>query len=125
MTYIARGKIVPFIEAAQAEPTRVWTCAEAARLIGLKSNKLGGSLIYAIRGGIIHRGKRGGQIVYSATPLPDIALPPPKVQTYRDRHPERFVPGKAWATDTDDVRVPKVVPGWKPPQMVCVRDVGP
>lgn len=114
--YIPRGKIVPFIEAVKANPERVWTISQIADVMGLHSRKVGGSLVYAERNGVVFRAKREGRLVYSGRPLPD-GEPPPVPKKKLARRPGC----DAWLTTPEDIRVPKVVPGWTPPVMVAPR----
>jgi hypothetical protein len=116
--YCPRGAIVPLIEAVRAQPDRVLSVAEASSIVGLRSNKLGGSLTYALRACVIYRGKVNGQTFYKGTPFPQgQQMDPPAVQkkTVKER--------AGWRTSADDPRIPHVVDGWKPPSMVCVRGV--
>lgn len=114
--YTPRGKIVPFIEAVKADPDRVWTIADIAKVMELHSRKVGGSLVYAERNGVVFRAKRDGRLVYSGKPFPDGEAPPePKKKLARRKEDE------GWATQPDDMRIPRVVPGWVPPQMVAPR----
>jgi len=117
--YEPRGVIVPFIKAVHADPERMWTVAEACRVMGVKSNKVGGSLTYALRNQILYRQKRDGQTVYRGCPFPEGNLDPPAVKTTVVRR-IKTTDGE-WLTTGDDPRVPKVIPGWKPPQMVASR----
>lgn len=115
--YTPRGYIVPLIQAAKADPQRIFTVSEAVKLMGVKSRKVGGSLTYALRAGMIFRGKVNGLTAYKGSPFADGGMPPPPVP----QKIARIKPASGWETDPDDPRVPKVVPGWTPPKMVCVR----
>jgi hypothetical protein len=120
--YVPRGLIVPFIEAVKKDPDRSFTVSETLRLVGVKSNKLGGSLTYALRNGVVFRAKIDGKVVYRGKPF-DAAVamnPPPKPPTTIARR-LRGKTQDAWTPDLDDIRIPKVVPGWVPPKMVCPR----
>jgi len=118
--YEPRGLIVPFIKAVKAEPERVWTVADAIRITGQRSNKLGGSLTYALRHRIIYRGKRDGLTVYLGVPFPEGNVDPPPLKERYERRIRKSA-GNGWITTEDDIRVPKVVQGWTPPQMVAPR----
>jgi hypothetical protein len=116
--YCPRGAIVPLIEAVRAEPERIFTVADAVKVMGVRSNKVGGSLTYALRAEVIFRGKVKGQTVYKGTPFaPEVKMDPPPVQK------KTVKVAAGWPTSADDPRIPQVVPGWKPPSMVCVRGV--
>ena len=118
--YEPRGLIVPFIKAVKAEPERIFTVAEAIRITGQRSNKLGGSLTYALRHRILYRGKRDGLTVYRGIPFPEGNIDPPEVKEKYVRR-IRKAGSNGWITTEEDVRVPKVVQGWVPPRMIAPR----
>jgi hypothetical protein len=117
--YEPRGKIVPLINLAKADPDRIIFTDEACRICGERSNKLGGSLTYALRAEVIFRGKINGKTAYRGRPFDAHAMPPPPLPVKLGRRK-----GGEWQPDPDDLRIPKVVPGWTPPKMVCVRETG-
>lgn len=116
--YTPTGKIVPFIEAMRDDPHRIWTIADIARVMGLQSNKVGGSLLYAERNGIVFRGKRNGLTVFRGVPFEFGGREPPPAK----KKPSRIIQiTGGWATPPDHIRIPKVIPGWTPPVMVAPR----
>lgn len=112
-TYTPRGKVRPLIEAMQAEPFRTWTVPEAAAWLKVPSRGVMAMVAYAIRAKVVHRGVVEGRTVLRGSPFPagQQVTPPPT----RSKQPV------AWATPADDIRIPRVVPDWKPPRMVPPR----
>lgn len=115
MTTTIKGKALPFIEAVAAEPHRIWSVPEAAKIMGCNVHGVCHVLTRALAQGLVFRGKREGVAVFRGTPFPahEAERPPP----LRNRKPKTG----AWTPDPDDLRIPKVVPGWAPPKMVCTR----
>lgn len=119
--YSPRGKLVPFLEAVKDDKDRVWTVAEVGRVIGVRANGVIPMLTYALRNQVLFRGKTPeGRTAIRGVPFPgqDVAIPPPRP----DALTRARAKGKGqWTPDPDDLRIPKVVAGWKPPQMVAPR----
>lgn len=115
--YEPKGKILRFLEAVKAEPQRVFTSAEVAHIMRTTIKAVSTATECAIREHMVFRAKRTGYrgLVFSGTPFADVT------PAAKRKHPERPVITNGWATDPDDPRIQKVVPGWKPPQMVCTR----
>lgn len=113
--YTPKGIVVPFIEAASAEPSRIWSYPEAAEVMGIIVKKVSATVATAVEAGLLFKGRRLGATVLSAKPFENIAPPP------RNRHLHLVKMADSWMTTMDDPRVPKVVAGWVPPKMVCVR----
>jgi hypothetical protein len=114
--YQPRGKIVPLINLVKADPDRIIFTDEACRICCERSNKMGGSLTYALRARVIFRGKVHGKTAYRGKPFEVGAMPPPDAPVKLARRK-----GEEWQPDPGDLRIPKVIPGWKPPQMVAPR----
>jgi hypothetical protein len=74
--YEPQGKTKPFIEAARAEPQRIWTPTEIAKMCDIQQASAGSWMTYPMRAGVIHRGRRNGETVYSATEFPPEAAYP-------------------------------------------------
>lgn len=117
--YQPSGAVRLLLEAVQADPARVLTCAEAAKVMGIARVKVYGSVAYAVRAGVLHKGKRGEIIVLSGSPIPEEAPKPKKGRHQPKDHQKPVAAG--WTTDPNDPRIQKVTPGWQPPKMVCVR----
>lgn len=116
--YEPSGMVRLLLEAVKDEPSRIFTVSEAAKVMGISSVRVYGSIAYAVRAGVLHRGTKGGVLVLSGSPLAE-ELPLPKQQQDKNLHRKPVAAG--WATDPSDPRIGKVIPGWVPPQMVCVR----
>lgn len=114
--YTPKGVVVPFIEAAKAEPHRIWSYPEAAELMGTIQKKVSATVATAVEAGLLFKGRRLGATVLSASPFENVPAPP------RNRHLHLIKIADSWTTSMDDPRVPKVVAGWVPPKMVCVRE---
>lgn len=115
--YTPTGKIVPFIEAMRDDLYRIWTIADIARVMGLQSNKVGGSLLYAERNGIVFRARRNGLTVFRGVPFEVGGIQPPE----KKKRPSRIIKSGGWTTPADHIRIPRVIPGWTPPVMVAPR----
>jgi hypothetical protein len=119
-TYKPKGKIIPLLEAIEADRLRVFSVAEAAALMKVPRCAVMAMVAYAIRAGLIFRGKDvAGRAVLRGTAFPagQAAVLPPFTEAICK--PRRKAPG--WRPDEDDVRIARVVPGWTPPKMVPPR----
>lgn len=111
MSYMPRGAMAVLLNAMRAEPDRVWTTHDAAAVFGLPYRRVGAHAAYAVSEGVMFRTKAGKTTLYALRPFTKSAPPKPA--------PAKVTP-QGWKPE-DDYRVPKVVPGWRPPQMVCAR----
>jgi hypothetical protein len=109
--YTPKGIVVPFIEAANAEPHRIWSYPEAAEVMGIIVKKVSATVATAVEAGLLFKGRRLGATVLSAREFENVAPPP------RNRHLHLIKIADHWTTTMDDPRVPKVVAGWVPPKM--------
>lgn len=116
--YKPRGRVLAMLAAIEAEPARVFTAAECAQIMDCDQRTVGAYMVYAVRSGRVCKTKVGRQANYSGL-RPENAPPLPK--RGRQQCNPKIVASTSWMTDPDDPRIGKVVPGWKPPQMVCVR----
>jgi len=120
--YTPKGKIIPFLKEMDRDPERVWTLPEAAVILCIASNGVVPMVTYALRAKRMFRGlNAAGKTILSGRPFPGQSLPVPA-----PRHNERQRVKKAhlaenWVTTHEDIRVPKVIPGWRPPAMVPPR----
>jgi hypothetical protein len=113
--YEPKGAIVPFMEAVAANPKRVWTYPEAARVMGLEARRVSATVLHAVQCGYLYRGGKRGSTVLSGTPFaPEYDKP------VQSRRKVPLCEGE-WPTTMDDPRVPKVVQGWTPPKMTPPR----
>lgn len=117
-TYTPRGVVVALLDALEAEPTRVFTSAECAAILGCELRTVGAYVDYALRAERIFKVKIGRNVQYSATRMRDAVEP--RKRGRRQVAP-KIVTSTSWTTDQDDPRIGKVVDGWKPPVMRCVR----
>lgn len=116
--YIPKGRIVRLLDAMQAEPEREFDSREAALIMRCNYKAVSSATEYAIEAHLMYRAKRRGYrgLVFRGTPFPVERQEAPQ-----RKHPERPVIRNGWATDPNDPRIQKVVPGWVPPRMVCTR----
>lgn len=115
--YSPKGKILLLLAEMERDPARVWSIPEAGAVMGVRSGGVIAAVTYALRAERMYRGLKDGRAVLSGTPFPVDALPPPTGKKYRSR----VKSASGWETDPDDLRIPRVVPGWKPPVMVPPR----
>jgi hypothetical protein len=108
MSYEPRGKLKILVDAMRAEPERVWTSPEVAKLMDVQQGALTAHLDSAIRNGAIFRRMAANRCQYSARPFEAPAAPavvePPK--------PPAFVPPQMTAPRAgSDVPAPSRAPG--------------
>lgn len=119
--YAPRGKILPLLAVMKAEPERTFTLPEAGEVMGIHQHKVIAMVTYALRAEIMFRAKNEkGRWVLKGSQFTGLNEPAPApIQNLgRTLSKHRDNP---WRTTEDDIRVPKVVPGWRPPQMVAPR----
>jgi hypothetical protein len=102
----------------QAEPARTWTSFELAALIKVRPNEVSAYTLNAIKNAVIFRGKRDGVVRFAATQFPEEERFTGK-RVVVTQPPSPIPP--MWNPE-GDVRIPQVVPGWKPPRMVAPRE---
>lgn len=116
--YQPKGTILPFLAAVSDDPYRVFSVPDAARIMDIPTRAVTATLAYAIKNGVIYRGKdSGGCVLYRGSPFSGQA---PVAKPASAAKP-RKLSASGWPTTADDIRVPRVVPGWTPPKMVCAR----
>jgi hypothetical protein len=113
--YQPRGRVKTLIDAMQDDPHRVWTVPEVARLLKIGTNEVMAYVLYALKAEAIHRGKREGLVLFSLTPFPEHEALKKKPRPQRKREP-----AIAW-DPSDDLRIPRFDPAWRPPVMVAPR----
>jgi hypothetical protein len=109
--YTPTGVITPLMEAVKDEPTRLWNYQQAAEVMGITASRVSATTLKAVEAGLLFRGPRDGVTHLSGQPFK--TSKGLKITNIRMRDD--------WTTTMEDVRVPKVVAGWVPPRMVCVR----
>jgi hypothetical protein len=114
--YEPKGTARKLIDAIATDPARVWTTTEACEVMGIHVRKLYATLQNSVKYGLIYQAKRGGRLVISGQPFSAAQLIAPVAKYV----PRAHVAG-GWQTDPNDPRIGKVVQGWTPPRMVCVR----
>jgi hypothetical protein len=113
--YEPKGRMADLVSALEAEPGRTFTSQEAAQIMGCELVAVSSAVFYAVRAGRIFKKAQSRRLLLlRATPFPGESS-----QANRPINVRKEADG--WATDPDDPRIGKVVLGWKPPQMVCVR----
>ena len=103
MKKTSAGKVAPLLQAIQAQPMREFTSAEAAQIMGIDPRAVCAAIGTARYNGlvfcrVVRKKLRIRGVPYEAAPEP----------------------APAWSPD-HDVRVPRVVPGWRPPAMIAPR----
>ena len=116
--YTPKGTVAPLLRAMAADPTRVWSVQEAAETMHVPTSHVVGHLAYALRAEVVFRSKRNGRVVFSATRF---GAATQALQEIKPNFSRRKPAVAGWATPEDDIRIPRIEPGWAPPQMVCVR----
>lgn len=118
--YQPRGIVLILLPRLDAEPTRIFSHSECARIMGCKPSAVSATLLYAVKARRIFKRNTGTCCEYSATEMAgSVVLPPSRKRT---KHPEVATPiEQGWLTDPNDPRIGKVVPDWKPPVMRHVR----
>jgi hypothetical protein len=106
--YEPGGKAAALLRAMREDPKRAFSFPEAAEIMGGHAKNVGAATLKCVKSGLIHRHVWDGRVYLSADA--DARMPERKPTTTA-----------SWVPDPDDPRISKVVPGWKPPQMVCVR----
>jgi hypothetical protein len=122
--------MIPLLAALEAEPDRTFTSSDAMAIMGVEDVRTVSSFVfYAHRAGRVYKRVIGTgnkrQLQIRATPFPD--GDPGRVKPSQDKSRQTWKEGGTqaapkWATDPDDPRIGKVVEGWKPPVMRCVRE---
>lgn len=114
--YQPRGRVKVLMDAMRDDPHRVWTVREIARLLKVRTNEVTAYALYAMKAQALFRGKRDGETVFAPMPFPEHEALTPKKRKVRpaNRTAVNWNPG-------DDIRVPRVVPNWRPPVMVAPR----
>jgi hypothetical protein len=120
LNYQPRGVVLRLLAALRNEPEREFTAKECAEIMDCEPRAVGPFTDYARKHEMIYRRKEGRKCLFRASPYlaGEMFRPNSKVS------PLRVVskPPPVWTPDADDPRIAKVVPGWKPPVMVCVRN---
>lgn len=121
--YTPRGAIVPFLQAIEADPLREFTSRQAAEIMDCDYRAVASTLEYARRARLVFIRKERGALRIRGTPYRDQeAQDMARAATDKAmRLSGRKNGGVGWATRPDDPRIPMVVPGWTPPQMVAPR----
>lgn len=86
MAYEPRGKVGTLVDAMRADIGRIWTSAEAAKVMDVSQGALSAHLDPAIRHGTLHRKLENGRCQYSLRPF--LPPPPPAPAPQEPRIPE-------------------------------------
>lgn len=123
MSYTPKGKVVKFLQELDNDRFREFTTLEVAAIMGCDQRAVAASLHYPARNGLVFIRKEGKGLrirgtAYSDQEKQDAArLATDRAIRARREH---AAPG-GWLHNEEDVRILKVVPGWKPPVMVPPR----
>lgn len=112
--YTPRGKVTLLLQAMAEDPGRIWSIPEAAEIMECGRTGVLAMVKTALLDGAMYRGKRGGYAVLSPRPF----RPTGMGQAERRPITPQAIP--KW-NPQEDARIPRVIPGWAPPRMVCVR----
>jgi hypothetical protein len=116
--YEPRGACAVLLKVMQASPHRVWSVPEAAEIMDVSRKSVPSTVANALRAGLMFRGKTSsGSMAIGLKPFSD----PVRVPEKTSKEISRAKPADGWLTTPDHPRIGKVVPGWVPPKMVCVR----
>lgn len=117
-TYIPHGTVVKLLAAMKAEPQREFSSHEAAKIMGCHLFSVTARIQPAVRERMMFRRSfgRGRPAILRGSPFPPGTAGAQACQRSREGEV-----GVSWITRQDDLRVPKVVPGWVPAPMRHVR----
>lgn len=123
--YAATGKAALFIAEAEKDLMREYSSREVAQIIGSDIRAVAKMLEAAARNGLIFTRSDGRNRYWRGQPYREsqVRYQPetPNETNVRNGYINCVKPVAGWVTSADDVRCQKVVPGWKPPKMVCSR----
>lgn len=123
--YAPTGRVVVFLELVERDLMREFTSREVAEVMECDHRAVGAFLEYSMRAGLIFRRSTGRKCYWRGNPYRE-----GHVRGQSESANERRVrsgmlnavqPRDGWVTSAEDIRVPKVVAGWKPPVMVPPR----
>lgn len=114
------GRVVIMLERMAAEPQRIFSSTECAQIMGCKQSAVSPALLYAVKARSVFKRSTGKRCEYSATEMEGSVVLPPARRRARNPEKAQQLPAR-WTTSADDLRIPRVVPNWKPPVMVQPR----
>jgi hypothetical protein len=122
MSYKPKGKVVKFLQALESDRFREFTTLEIAAIMGCDQRAVAASLHYPARNGLVFIRKEGKGLrirgtAYSDQEKQDAA----RAATDKAIRARRDHAAPVWTPSSDDLRIPRVVPGWTPPVMVAPR----
>jgi hypothetical protein len=122
--YTPKGKVVLLLQAIENDRHREFNSKEAGKIMDCDKRGVGASIEYARRAGLLFCRTVRGAMYIRGIPYPDQAeqdaVREGTDKAMRSRGRTKAAP---WTPDPDDLRIPKVVPGWKPPVMTPPRAV--
>lgn len=125
--YIPKGKAAPFLALIEKDQTREYTSREAAEIMECDHRAVGQFLEHPMRHGLVFSRSNGRLRFWRGQPYREGQVrgepETPNETRVRIGTLSTVQPRAGWVTSADDVRYQKVVPGWTPPKMVCVRGV--
>lgn len=124
--YTPKGKAALFVAEAEKDLMREYTSRQVSEVICCDVRAVSKMLEYAARNGLIFSRSNGRNRYWRGHPYREGQVrcqPESANQTHiRNGNLNCIQPRADWMTSRDDVRCQKVVPGWTPPKMVCVRE---
>lgn len=125
--YVPKGKAALFVAEAEKDLMREYSSREVSEVLGCDVRAVAKMLEYAARNGLIFSRSNGKNRYWRGHPYREgqIRYQPETANetNVRNGYLNCVQPRDGWVTSRDDVRYQKVVPGWTPPKMVCVRGV--
>lgn len=126
--YIPKGKAALMVAEVEKDLMREFTSREAAGIMDCDVRAVGMTMEAAQRHGLIFSRSDGRNRFWRGQPYREgrVRYQPesPNETRVRTGCLNTVQPRAGWTTRSeDDVRFQKVVPGWTPPKMVCVRGV--
>jgi hypothetical protein len=120
--YEPKGRTAILVAAMRRDPNpcRIWSPSEAAAVMDCTINKVCGTVAFAVGHAVIWRVPVGRSMYYSLTKVPG-ALEPKRATGQAQRRDRTFRACDGWATNSDDIRIPRFDPSWCPPKMVAPR----
>ena len=115
--YKPKGVVVKLLSAMRAEPEREFTAVECAEIMSCTPRAVGAFVEYSLKFGLISKRKENRKCFFRASPYTE----EPAARLRAPTNPLKLKPPGKWEPNPNDPRITRVVPGWKPPVMRCVR----
>lgn len=121
--YAPKGRVLAILPMFAAEPNRVFKSDEISKILGCDLKGVSATLEHPIKNGLVYRMKFPGHraIHFKGSPFDGQEVKVRERTRARGKRDYAVKLQDGWLTSMDDPRVPKVIPNWTPPKMVCVR----